>query len=103
VGTAKLFSGDVTFHDCREVVEFGRGGSDDAGFVQVIRGRVRDAERMRTLNDRYESVRGDFRPDLIGGLVALQATSATPTRCTSPRGGRRAKANATSRPRNSRR
>jgi hypothetical protein len=69
--TAKLFSGDVTFRDCRATVEFGRGGADDAGFVQVIQGRVRDVERMRALNDQFQSVAGDFRPDVIGGVVAL--------------------------------
>ncbi len=69
--TAKLFSGDVTFHDCPEVVTFGRGGSDDAGFVQVMQGRVRDMERMRELNEQFEAVAGDFRPDVIGGVVAL--------------------------------
>jgi hypothetical protein len=69
--TAKLFSGDVTFHDCREVLQFGRGGSDDAGFVQVIQGRVRDVERMRELNEQSDSVWGDFRPDVIGGIVAM--------------------------------
>jgi len=69
--TAKLFSGDVTFYDCREVVEFGRGGSDDAGFVQVIQGRIRDVERARVLYQRSEAEWGDFRPDVIGGVVAL--------------------------------
>jgi hypothetical protein len=69
--TAKLLTGDVTFHDCRESVSFGRGGSDDAGFVQVIQGRVRDVERMRALNEQAESAWGDFRPDVIGGIVAL--------------------------------
>jgi hypothetical protein len=72
--TAKLFSGDVTFHDCREVVVFGRGGSDDAGFVQVIQGRVRDVERMRALNEQYQQYEpawDDYRPDVIGGVVAM--------------------------------
>ncbi|HEV8557426.1 MAG TPA: hypothetical protein VGR06_13630, partial [Actinophytocola sp.] len=29
--TSKLFSGDATFHDCRDAERFLRGGSDDAG------------------------------------------------------------------------
>ena len=70
--TAKLFSGDVAFHDCKEVVTFGQGGSDDAGFVQVMQGRVRDVDRMRELNEQYEAAGGDtFRPDVIGGVVAM--------------------------------
>jgi hypothetical protein len=69
--TAKLFTGEVTFHDCQEVVTFGRGGSDDAEFVQVMQGRVRDVERMRALNEQAEAAWGAFRPDVIGGVIAL--------------------------------
>jgi len=69
--TAKLFNGDVSFHDCRETVTFGRGGSDSAGFVQVIKGRTSDAARLRALNEQAESAWDDFRPDVIGGVVAL--------------------------------
>lgn len=69
--TAKLFSGDVTFKDCSEVVQMGPGGSDDAGFVQVIEGRVRDVERWRQMNERWESMGNDFRPDVIGGVLAV--------------------------------
>ena len=69
--TAKLFTGEVTFHDCREALSFGRGGSDSAGFVQVIKGRIRDVERMRAVQEQADAVWGDFRPDVIGGIVAL--------------------------------
>src|ERR671923_523515 len=34
-GTAQSL-GEVTFHDCAEVDLMGAGGSDEAGFVQVI-------------------------------------------------------------------
>ena len=71
--TSKLFSGDVEFHDCREVIEFGGGGSDEAGFIQVMQGRVRDVERMRQLNadTGNESLWRDYRPDVLGGITAL--------------------------------
>jgi hypothetical protein len=69
--TSKLFSGDATFHDCRDVEQFLRGGSDDAGFVQVIQGRTRDVERMRALGEQSGSLLADFRPEVIGGTVAL--------------------------------
>jgi hypothetical protein len=69
--TAKLFSGEATFTDCSEVIPMGPGGSDDAGFVQVIEGRVRDVERWRQLGERWESMgSSDFRPDVIGGFTA---------------------------------
>jgi hypothetical protein len=69
--TAKLFSGDATFRDCTETFTFGQGGPDDAGFVQVIQGRVRDAERWRAVNEQADSSWAEFRPDVIGGTVAL--------------------------------
>jgi hypothetical protein len=70
--TSKLFSGEVTFHNCEEVDEFARGGSDEAGFVQVIQGKVRDVQRMRELGRRIQAEgMNDLRPDVIGGTVAL--------------------------------
>jgi len=69
--TAKLFSGDIAFHDCPETDSFGRGGSDSAGFVQVMEGRIRDVARMRALNEQADATWGDFRPEVIGGIVAL--------------------------------
>lgn len=68
--TAKLFGGEVAFQDCAQVETYLRGGSDTAGFVQVIQGRVRDAERMREFLRREDAL-GDFRPDVIGGTTAL--------------------------------
>ena len=43
----ECFDGEVTFHDCDDVTMFLGGGSDDAGFVQVIQGRLSDPERFR--------------------------------------------------------
>lgn len=68
--TSKLFSGDVTFHDCVETEKFLRGGSDEAGFVQIMQGRATDVARLRELNREMDQYAG-FRPDLIGGMVAL--------------------------------
>ncbi|MBO3749659.1 hypothetical protein J5X84_26570 [Streptosporangiaceae bacterium NEAU-GS5] len=72
MATSKNFNGDVTFHDCAEVDQFGQGGSDDAGYVQVIEGRVRDAKRMRELGRMMEAGgMNDARPDVIGGTMAM--------------------------------
>lgn len=69
--TAKQFSGEVTFHACEEVDTFGQGGSDEAGFVQVIQGQVRDVERMRELGRQMEAAgMARYRPDVLGGTVA---------------------------------
>jgi hypothetical protein len=69
--TAKVFDGDVTFHDCSEVHLFGRGGSDDAGFVQVMQGRYTDPARAVELLQRSEQPLRELRPDVIGGELCL--------------------------------
>ncbi len=44
--TEKYFSGDVTFHDSTAVDIFLNGGSDKAGFVQVMQGRIMNPSRL---------------------------------------------------------
>jgi hypothetical protein len=68
--TAKLFTGDVTFHDCRECEDMLRGDPDQAGFVQVMQGHATDIARMRELNRQFADLTG-MRPDLIGVVAAL--------------------------------
>jgi hypothetical protein len=71
VETAKLFSGEVTFHDCATVYVYLRGGSDEAGFVQIMQARVRDPERLVEVLSREQDRMAGYRPDLIGGTAAL--------------------------------
>ena len=40
---------------------------DDAGFVQVMRGRVSDRRRIDELDAAFEATIGKVRPDLLGG------------------------------------
>jgi len=69
--TAKLFAGDIAFHDSADVLTFLEGGSDRAGFVQVIQGRSRDPERLGRMFDESTMAQlRQARPELIGGLVA---------------------------------
>lgn len=68
--TARLYEGEVAFHDCTDVVMYLAGGSDDAGFVQVMQGEVRDPVRARQLMGQMEGLR-EFRPEIIGGTDAL--------------------------------
>src|SRR5579859_3902909 len=49
VATAKLFVGTVTVQDSARVLAFLDGGSDRAGFVQVIQGRITAPDRMAAL------------------------------------------------------
>ena len=67
--TAGCFDGDVTFVDCRDVDQFGAGGSDQAGFVQVMQGRA-DRDKVRSLAPQMEEAIKEQRPDVIGGLIA---------------------------------
>ena len=72
--TSKLFAGDATFHDSSETDTMLEGGSDEAGFVQVIQGRTSEPARLRELNRRSEEPLRQHRPDIIGGTIALHDT-----------------------------
>src|SRR5437899_4189096 len=50
----KAFDGDVAFYDCREVDSVLGGGSNDAGFVQMIQGRAKDQDEMRSRRQELE-------------------------------------------------
>lgn len=61
---------DPMFHDCNEVDLMGAGGSDAAGFVQVIQGKVTDVDRSRNLDREMQDQMSGMRPDVIGGITA---------------------------------
>jgi hypothetical protein len=67
--TAALLE-DVSFLDCREVYLIRGGGSDRAGFVQVMQGIAKDAERMKAIDDQMGEWLQQYRPDHLGALVA---------------------------------
>lgn len=58
------------FHDCTLVDLVNDGGSDDAGFVQVIQGKVTDVDKARKIDAAMQDDLRSLRPDLIGGIVA---------------------------------
>jgi hypothetical protein len=62
------FDGDVTFSDSEDVDEFMGGGTDDAGFVQVMKGHGVSRDRMRAMDEQFEQHAAGLRPDLLGGL-----------------------------------
>jgi hypothetical protein len=65
---------DVSFQDSVKVVTMGGGGSNDAGFVQVMRGRVLDAAKMDELSSRlkeFETAMAGHRPDVIGDVTVV--------------------------------
>ncbi len=68
---ASHFTGEVTFHDCDDVQLLLRGGSDDAGFVQVIQGQLRDRERALELANESTQLITKYRPDILGATIAI--------------------------------
>lgn len=67
---SKYLEGEVTFHDCTDVEARLGGPSPQAGFVQVIQGRVSDRDRFEELDRRFTEQIPDHRPDVIGSLIA---------------------------------
>ena len=68
--TVKGYDGEPTFHDCREVDSMFGGGSNEAGFVQIIQGRAKDPDAMRSRVSEMESELRKQRPDILGMVVA---------------------------------
>ena len=66
--TERSLEGPV-FYDCKEVDEWKGGGSDTAGFVQVIQGYVNEKDQLRA-DMKKMSEMPDNRDDVIGGIVA---------------------------------
>ena len=68
--TSRLFDGEVSFRDSQDVTVDLRGDPDQAGFVQVMQGRVSDAARAKEL---MAQMPGDamaaFRPDVLGSVM----------------------------------
>jgi ribosomal protein S6E (S10) len=68
---AELMDGQVEFQDCDDVTMWLEGGSDDAGFVQVIQGRTDEPDRIKVgMTEDPEEMRRQ-RPDVIGGTLAF--------------------------------
>lgn len=67
---AATLDGEPAFLDCDEVTTFGEGGSDKAGFVQIITGRGTDKKRLIEIDDQMSAATEGQRPDVIGGINA---------------------------------
>ena len=71
------FTGEVTFHDCADVMLLAGGGSDDATFVQVIQGHLRDRDRAHALAEQSGELISRYRPDVLGATIAIDADGYT--------------------------
>jgi hypothetical protein len=69
---SKTFQGEPTFFESSDVELFRNGGSNEAGFVQVMVGKTDDLGRYREMQKTLESTVAELRPDVIGGITAFQ-------------------------------
>jgi hypothetical protein len=67
-----LMEGPVEFHDSDDVVLMMGGGSDDAGFVQVIRGKVDDPARVKAMMSADTTMLHEMRPEILGATLAME-------------------------------
>jgi hypothetical protein len=67
----QCFTDEPTFYNFDDAIEVGGGGSDDAGFVQVMFGKTSDPARERELTKEFDPVGTGFRRDILGGIACI--------------------------------
>ena len=70
--TAKAFGGPPDFIESSDIDVLFGGGSDDAGFVQIMKGKAKDMAAFRKWGKDHEGDLRQIRPDLIGGIDIYQ-------------------------------
>ena len=63
--------GEATFQDSTDVTMWLDGGSDEAGFVQVMMGRSPDIGKLREVSEAGVEQLREVRPEIIGGTFAV--------------------------------
>ncbi|WP_460717008.1 hypothetical protein [Nocardioides ginsengisegetis] len=66
-----IMDGPVEFHDCNDVTLMMDGGSDSAGFVQIIRGRIDDPSKLKELMGDTDMLH-EMRPEILGATLAIE-------------------------------
>jgi hypothetical protein len=66
-----LSSDPMSREDCPRVMTQLGGDSPDAGYVQVVQGRVADLERLQQVLAEASTWQAEARTDVIGGLMGL--------------------------------
>jgi hypothetical protein len=74
-GAEALMDGACEIHQSDDVSMMLDGGSDDAGFVQIMHGRVADESKFRHLMTDAEmtSMLHQARPEIIGATLAIES------------------------------
>ena len=66
---ATAYDSPPAFTESSDVEEFMGGGSNDAGFVQVMKSKNVDRAKLEEMDKTFEKFAGQ-RPDILGGLRA---------------------------------
>jgi hypothetical protein len=61
---------EVAFHDSTRVHTYKQGGSDQAGFVQIIQGHSPDLDRLAALGRAQEPQMAEQAPHILGMTAA---------------------------------
>jgi hypothetical protein len=69
---SKAYDGEPAFTESSDIDTLFGGGSNDAGFVQVMKGKAKDAAAFRAWGKQHEGQLKELRPDLIGGIDIYQ-------------------------------
>jgi hypothetical protein len=72
----KYFDGEPTFRNSTDVQSFKEGGSDKAGFVQVMIYDVKDRPALEKLEEKVMPELMNSRSDLIGGVRVWDGNTA---------------------------
>lgn len=73
-GAETMFDSACEIHESEDVSMMFEGGSDDAGFVQVMRGQVGDADFLRAMSTDTEmtTMLHQARPDILGATMLIE-------------------------------
>jgi hypothetical protein len=73
-GAEAIFDRGCEIHESEDVSMMLDGGSDSAGFVQVMKGRVADADRFRhgMTDTEMTNMLHEARPEIIGATLAME-------------------------------
>lgn len=73
-GACEVMDGMPEVHQSDDVTMMLEGGSDDAGFVQIMHGKVGDADLLRKMSTDQEmtAMLHQARPDIIGSTLLIE-------------------------------
>jgi hypothetical protein len=70
--TERLFDGPVEFHNADKILLGLQGSPDDAGFVQVIQGKLDDPALLEAELDDMSHLLHEERPEILGTTFAIE-------------------------------